>query len=136
VAGEPEQLGQVFTPDAVGWSPAWRFSGRDEAVAMLREHASPLLVTKFSVRALSWSPPVLAAVWELEAVHAEAFFVGDDLLVDVVEQPVTVHGVCVAQLRDQRIATLQTYYDEALLIEHVVLAPATGSKHRSVSFPR
>ncbi len=122
VVGEPEQLRHALTDDARGWSPALSYSSRSEAVALLRDHISPLLVVEFAVERVWWTAPWICSEWSLVAVHAEPFLVGDDLLIDVREEPVRLAGASMIEVRDGRMATVHTYYDEGSLVEQVILA--------------
>lgn len=121
VVGEPEQLRHALTEDATGWSPSWCFGSRSEAEEVLRAHACPLLVIEFAVAGLFWSRPYVIAEWALRAVQAEPFFVADDWLIDVNDDPVSLVGCSIMKLHGQAIGRVHTYYDEASLIEQVVL---------------
>ena len=59
--------------------------------------------------------------WSLVAVHAEPFLVADDVLIDVCDEPVHLAGASMITLRDDRVATVHTYYDEGSLVEQVIL---------------
>lgn len=130
VVGEPEQLRHALAADATGWSPSWQFGSRSEAEAALRNHTAPLLVTEFDAESLFWSPPYLSAEWTLRAVHAEPFFVADDWLIDVNDDPVSLVGCSILKLRGQEIGVVHTYYDEASLIEQVVLRATSSAESR------
>ena len=134
--GEPEQLRHVLTSDARGWSPAISYSSRSEAVTLLRDHASPLLVVEFAPDVMWWTSPCLCVEWSLVAVHAEPFLVADDVLIDVCEEPVHLTGASIVTLRDDRAAAVHTYYDEGSLVEQVILRGDSmldgGGLHASV----
>lgn len=121
VVGEPEQLQSALTADAIGWSPALSYTSRAEAVLSLHEHPAALSVTEFDVVRLLRPSPFLVAEWHLAAVHDQPFLVADDRLIDVSERPVHLHGTTVAKVRGLRIEAVHTYYDEAALVEQVLL---------------
>ncbi len=136
VAGEPEQLHHSLTADAHGWSPAFWYSSRTEAVTQLRDHTSPLLVVDFAVDRLWWSAPWLCSEWSLVALHADPFLVADDVLIDVCDAPVHLAGASVIELRDDRMATVHTYYDEGALVEQVILGEhVAAGKEREFPSP-
>ena len=87
----------------------------------MRDHTSPLLVVAFAVDRLWWSAPWLCSEWTLVALHADPFLVADDVLIDVSDAPVHLAGASVIELRDDRMATVHTYYDEGALVEQVIL---------------
>jgi hypothetical protein len=121
VAGGPGNLHDVLAPDAVGWSPTFNFSSRDEVEVALQNAMATLVVLEFEVDALFWVPPVAVAEWRLEAMQTSPILVGDDLLVEGGAQPITLCGASIVGFREDRVATIHTYFDEAALIEQVVL---------------
>lgn len=121
VVGGPDPLGEALTEDARGWSPALAFATRAEAEAAVRDQASPLTVLSFDVEDLYWAEPVVFAEWRLDAVVTEPLLVADDVLVEARGRPVTLAGATVAELRGGRVVVVHTYYDDAALIEQVIL---------------
>jgi hypothetical protein len=121
VVGEAEQLQHVLTDDAIGWTPALSYATRHEALSALPAHISPLRVTEFWVDRLMRAPPFLFAEWHLVAVPSEPFLVADDVLIDIGDEPVHLCGASVAKERGQRVESVHTYYDEAVLVEQLIL---------------
>jgi hypothetical protein len=121
VVGDPDRLCTVLTHDARGWSPGLTFSSRDEAVAALRERESVFEVVDFRLNRLLWSDTNAVAEWEVEVDVAAPLLVGDDVLVDAPDHHVMLSGASIVDLRGERISTIHTYFDDAALIEQVVL---------------
>jgi hypothetical protein len=119
--GEPDRLGEALTADAEGWSPTLAFSTRAEAEEALRDQTSALTVTAFEVDRLCWSDPFVFAEWQLEAMQSEPLLIGDDVLIESHNRPIRLAGATVAELRFERISWVHTYFDDASLIEQVVV---------------
>ncbi len=123
VVGGPGSLEDVLTDDAVGWSPTLRFSSRAAAEDALRDRVASLAVLRFRVDRLCWAAPFAFAEWHLEAVQTDPLLVGDDVLIEGTGRHVSLAGASVVELRGDRIAGVRTYFDDASLIEQVVLGP-------------
>lgn len=121
VVGRPEGLEEVLTEDATGWSPTFAFADRAAAEAAQRERPSSLSVRSFDVGALFWAEPLVFAEWHVEATVSDPMLVADDVLVEAAGRPVSLSGATVGRLRDGRLAVVHSYFDEASLIEQVVL---------------
>ena len=126
VVGEPEQLREVLTSDARGWSPALSYGSRSEAVTLLRDHATHLLVVEFTPEVMWWIAPCLCAYWSLVAIQAEPLLVADDVLVDACDEPVYLTGASMITMREERATFVATYYDEGSLVEQVILRSNPG----------
>jgi hypothetical protein len=121
VVGEPAALDRVLTDDAQGWSPTLAYSSRAEAQARLMNDPWPLVVEKFHVTGLAWSPPYVFAEWWLEARQSGPLLVADEFLVEASKGSVELAGASVAQMRGDRISAIHTYFDDAGLIERLVM---------------
>lgn len=121
VVGEPGPLGDALTEDAAGWSPTFSFASRAEAETALQEQVPALTVLTFELDGLFWAEPVACAEWRLDATVADPLLVADDVLVEAQGRPLSLAGATVVRLRQGRISSVHTYYDEATLIEQVIL---------------
>jgi hypothetical protein len=121
VVGGPDQLGEALTEDVRGWSPALTFETRAEAEGALHDRVTSLTVLSFEVDALFWAEPLAFAEWRLDATVDDPLLVADDVLVEARGRPLSLAGATVAELRRGRVAAVRTYYDEAALIEQVIL---------------
>ncbi|MCZ7529648.1 MAG: hypothetical protein M5U31_04495 [Acidimicrobiia bacterium] len=119
--GNAAQLLTVLTTDARVWSPSVCFSSTAEARSVLSDNISSLDVSDFRFDRLSWAAPCAFAEWRLAARHVEPLLIGDDVLIEGSDAPVTLVGASIAEIRGERIAGLHTYFDDASLIEQVVM---------------
>lgn len=122
VVGDPGAAGRVLTADAACWSPSLSFTSRSEAEDALAAQPGALAVEEFRVGSLWWCDPVAIAEWHVDASLAGPLLVGDEVLVDRPGQRVDVCGASIAAFRGGRVAAMHTYFDEAAVIEQVLLA--------------
>lgn len=122
IVGDPGSVGCALTVDAACWSPSMSFTSRSEAEDALAGQPGALAVEKFRVGSLWWCEPVAIAEWHVDASLVGPLLVGDEVLVDRPGRHVDICGASIAAFRDGRIAAMHTYFDEAALIEQVLLA--------------
>ena len=121
VVGDAADLEALLTADAVNTSPTHVFASRAKAVEARRDHTAALAVTKFEVIRLLWTDALVVAEWRLEATQASPLLVGDDVLIEGSDRPIALSGATVAERSDDRFFAVRTYFDEAALIEQVLL---------------
>lgn len=121
VVGDSSRLGEVLTPDAIGWSPTLRFTSRAEAESALNDCDSCLSIPRFSVDRLWWSAFNAFAEWSAEVTQSDPILVGDDVLIDSNQRRVFLVGASVLTLVGDRIAAIRTYFDDATVIEQLLL---------------
>jgi hypothetical protein len=121
VVGEPAELHLILAVDAVGWSPSGSFSRRDDAVILSQQAMSSLAVDDFRIGVLCWCEPFVMGEWRLEACQADPLLIRDDVLLEPTDRPILLHGATFAHIRDNRVAVTHTYFDDAALIEQVIM---------------
>jgi len=121
VAGEPEDLARHLMPDATGWSPAGAYHSRVDALALVARSMAWLEVDDLQVTMLVWSAPFALAEWHLTASHRQPMLIRDDLLVEPSGRTVALDGAAAIELNGERISSAHVYFDDATLIEHLLL---------------
>jgi hypothetical protein len=129
VVGEPVELHLALAADAVGWSPSGAFTYRDQAVALSLECASSLVVEEFRIESLSWQDPLVSAEWRLVARQSEPLLIDEDILVEPTDRAIRLVGATIATVRRDRVEVLNTYFDDATLIEQILLVPRSPATH-------
>ena len=121
VAGEPDEVARNLTPDATGWSPAGAYRCRIDAIALVARSMAWLDVDDLHVTMLLWSAPIALAEWHLTASHREPMLIRDDLLVEPSGRTVALDGAAAIELSGERISSAHVYFDDARLIEQLLL---------------
>jgi hypothetical protein len=126
VVGDANRLRDVLTADAVGWSPTLTFNSRAEAESALRECHSCLSIRAFKVDQAWWSASNVFAEWSAEVVSTGPLLVGDDVLVETADRRVHLVGASLVYLLGDRISEIHTYFDDAAVIEQLLLDDTTS----------
>jgi hypothetical protein len=126
IVGDSGDLSEVLLPDASGWSPSLEFSSRAEAEAALQDSKPTLQIQRFRIERIWWSDIVAFAEWYAEAVPIGPLLVGEDVLIEPGHRRVSIVGATAADLVGDRIAAIHTYFDEARLIEQLILGAVDG----------
>lgn len=121
VVGDLDSVVHVLTADAAGWAPSGSFNSLAEAVGALDDQPEALAVDDFRFEGLWWCRPVAIAEWLAETSISGPLLLGGDVLVDRTGHRVAVAGASFALFEDDRVAAVHTYFDEASLIEQVLL---------------
>lgn len=121
VVGEAAQLDQLLAANAAGWSPSGSFARRDEAVELAQQPLSSLAVDTFHVETLCWCTPVLFAGWSLLARQVDALLLYEDILLEATGRTVGLDGTTVARIEAEKVVHTITHFDDAEVIEQVIL---------------
>ena len=121
VVGEAAELDQLLAVDAAGWSPSGSFTRREEAVAMTQQPLSSLTVDTFHMETLCWCAPVVFAGWSLLARQADALLFNEDVLLEATGRTIGLDGTTVARIEADRVTRTLTHFDDADLIEQLIL---------------
>lgn len=121
VAGEPDEVARNFTPDATGWSPTGAYHSRIGAVDLVARSMAWLQVDDLYVTRVVWSTPIALAEWHLTASQREPMLIRDDLLVEPSGRTVALDGAAAIELCGERISSAHVYFDDASLIEQLLL---------------
>lgn len=131
VVGPPRSLVDVLSDDATGQCPGFTFTSRAEACRALSDAGDSLAVHHFAADHLWWFDPVAVVEWILEASVDTPLLVDDDVLVEADRRRLSLHGVSIAELHEDRITCIHTTFDDAALIEQVLLVLGDSADGRS-----
>jgi ketosteroid isomerase-like protein len=120
-SGDHTIIEEVFTEDVVAWSPNMSAVGRAELEAEFAENDDALSNVEFSVDALDVTGSKAFAEWRVTADHTGPLLVGDDLLIEPTGRNIGLAGATVAEFRDDRISAMRNYFDDAAILEQLLL---------------
>jgi ketosteroid isomerase-like protein len=121
VTGDVADLDQIFTDDVVGWSPNLSITTRDELADAIDDREDALSQAEIAVTASQLGPDRAVAEWTLAAVHTDPLVLDDDAKVDPSNQRIVLAGATFAEFRDGRISGFRHYFDDAALLEQLLL---------------
>mgnify|MGYP001823980097 CR=1 FL=1 len=127
IVGDTAMLEEHLITDAVGWSPSLAYTSRKEAQIALRDRTALLTVAKFELESILWSDPHAFVEWRVEARQSEPMLVGEETLIRASDDAFELVGASVVAFQRRRVAIARTYFDDAFLIEQVILGSSRWS---------
>jgi len=121
LTGSPELIEEVFSEDVVVWSPNLLVSSRAELEDALADRDDALSNVEWSIDWIGAIRHKAIAEWRVAADHTGPFLIGDDLLVEGTGKRITLAGATFAEVIDGRIHSMRHYFDDAALLEQVLL---------------
>jgi ketosteroid isomerase-like protein len=121
LTGDHTIIQEVFTEDVVAWSPNVSAIGRTELEAEFVENDDALSEVVFSVDSLDVVGHKAIAEWRASAQHTGPLIIGDDLVIEPTGRRIELAGATFAEFRGDHIAALRTYFDDAALIEQLLI---------------
>jgi ketosteroid isomerase-like protein len=121
VTGDTTELDQIFTDDVVGWSPNLSVETRDELADAIDDREDLLSDPEISVAVSEIGPDRAVAEWTLAAIHTGPLVLDDEVQVEASNQTIMLAGATFAEFRDGRISGFRHYFDDAALLEQLLL---------------
>ncbi|MGZ4704230.1 MAG: nuclear transport factor 2 family protein [Acidimicrobiales bacterium] len=121
ITGDHTIIEEVFTEDVVAWSPNLSASNRAELEEEFAENDEALSNVVFSVDSVDVIGAKAIAEWRATAEHTGPLLIGDDLLVEPTGRRIVLAGASFAEFRGDKISALRTYFDDAALIEQLLI---------------
>jgi ketosteroid isomerase-like protein len=120
--GDHSLISDTFTEDVVGWSPNLSVSSRDELEAELADRDQSLSDVELVCSATAVGADRVVAEWVVSATHVGPLVLDDEVVLEPSNQEVVLAGATFAELRDGRICSFRHYFDDAALLEQLLLA--------------
>ena len=119
---EAEGLAEILADDFTAWSPSSSVSSRDELLEELRARDAVLSEVVVGIDAMHLVDNRGYAEWVISGVHAGAYEIDDETVVEATGNPVTIRGISVVEFDGgDRITELRQYWDEVGLLEAIGL---------------
>jgi len=121
VTGDASNLAQNFTDDVVGWSPNLVVSSRAELAEEWGERHDALSNIVISFDAVYLVGDNAIAEWRLGADHTGPLVVDDDVVLEPTGARIVLAGATFAEFRGDQICAFRNYFDDAALLEQLLL---------------
>src|SRR5262245_29056875 len=122
VAGDVDTLTEVFAGDVSGWSPNLLVTSLDELTEIVSEREDALSNAKVQVDAVDVAGNKGFMEYRVSAVFSGAFHVDDDTTIEPNGRELLIGAVFVAEFADGKIAAFRNYFDDAALMEQMLVA--------------
>jgi hypothetical protein len=121
VTGDDSALDQTFTEDVVGWSPNLAVTSRAELADEFGDRHDALSNIVIAFDAIYIVGDNAIAEWRLSADHTGAIVVDDDLQLEPTGRTIVLAGATFAEFRGDQICAFRNYFDDAALLEQLLL---------------
>jgi hypothetical protein len=122
VTGDTDVIETAFTEDVVGWSPNLSVTSRAELEAEFAERDEALSNVVFSVDSLDVIGNKAIAEWRLAADHTGPLHLEDDVVIEATGARLVLAGASFAEFRGEQICAFRNYFDDAALIEQMLMS--------------
>jgi hypothetical protein len=121
VTGETGEIDEVFTEDVTGWSPNMLVTSRAELAEELAERDDALSNIVIEIDTMDAHGGRAAAEWRVAADHTGPLVLDDDIVIDPSGRRLVLAGATFAEFRDDKICSFRHYFDDAALLEQLLI---------------
>jgi hypothetical protein len=121
VTGDDSTLDQTFTEDVVGWSPNLAVTSRAELADEFGDRHDALSNIVIAFDAIYIIGDNAIAEWRISADHTGPIVVEDGLQLDPTGRTIVLAGATFAEFRGDQICAFRNYFDDAALLEQLLL---------------
>lgn len=120
--GEVTALPELFTDDVSGWSPNMLVSSLDELAEAVAERDESLSNVSLQIHALDVVGNKGYAEYRVNAVFSGPFVVDDETVIEPNGRELLLGAVIVAEFDGDKISAFRNYFDNAALLEQMLVA--------------
>lgn len=121
LTGEVDALPALFTQDVVGWSPNMLVGSIDELAEVVADRDGSLSDVNVEINAIDVVGDKGFMEYRITAVFSGPFIIGDDLVLEPNGRELLLGAVMVAEFDGDRIAVFRNYFDDAALLEQMLV---------------
>jgi len=121
VKGSGGDLEDLFTEDVTAWSPNLFVTSRSELASEWATRDETFSAPEIIITSLDVVGTKAIAEWLVEADHTGPFQIADDVVAEATGRRLVLAGVTIAETRGGRISALRTYFDDAALLEQILV---------------
>ena len=122
IRGEADALPQLFTKDVSGWSPNMLVSSLDELTEVVAERDESLSDVSVQIDALDIVGNKGFAEYRVSAVFSGPFAIDKETVIEPNGRELLLGAAMVAEFDGDKISAFRNYFDDAALLEQMVVA--------------
>jgi hypothetical protein len=122
VLGKVEALPDAFTEDVNGWSPNMHISSLDELTEVVAHREEALSDVAIEVDGLDVVGNKGFMEYRLSAVFSGPFIVDEDTSIEANGHRLLIGAALVAEFEGDKISAFRNYFDDASLLEQMLVA--------------
>jgi hypothetical protein len=112
---------ELCTDDVRAWTPALSTANLAELLDQLERRDASLAAVELDVAPLEVVGDLACAEWSVSMTHTGPLAIGGGTVVEPTGLTIQLHGVTVAEFRDDRICSIRQYWDELSAYEQLGL---------------
>jgi ketosteroid isomerase-like protein len=117
--GDTATVSACCTDDVRGWAPSTAVANLGELCAALDRRDDAFSDVVVEVQPLDVGGDYACAEWTVAMTHTGPLALADGTQVDATGTRVIVHGVTVAEFREERVCSFRQYWDEVSVFEQL-----------------
>jgi hypothetical protein len=114
-----DTLREVLAPDVRAWTPTLSTESFDELIEQLEHRDQAFSEIEITSAPLDVAGDYACVEWTVEMTHYGPLTLDDETVIEPTDVRVSVHGVTVAEFREDRICSLRQYWDEFAALEQL-----------------
>jgi ketosteroid isomerase-like protein len=123
VSGDSSVIGELYTDDVRGWSPAMTVTSSAELAVEFEDRDEAFSDIELDVRPLDVGDDQACVEWVATATHSGPLMVDEEIVIEPTGRRVTMRGVTIAEFDGDKIRAFRQYWDEVELLEQLDLLP-------------
>ena len=122
VRGEVDPLPQLFTHDVRGWSPNMLVASLDELTETVADREDALTEVDVEINSLDVFANKGFVEYRVRAVFSGPFVIDENVAIDPNGHTLVLGAAMVVEFTDGKISSFRNYFDEAALLEQMLVA--------------
>ena len=123
IEADTSGVADLFTDDVCGWAPNVFVESREQLLALLYDREDALTDIDTSIDSIDVIGDKAIAEWRTSATFSHPFLVDEDILIEPNGARLLLAGVTIAEFEGEKIKTFRSYFDDAALLEQMLVAP-------------
>ena len=122
ITGDVDALPELFTADVSGWGPHMLVSSLDELKETLAAREDALSEVEIEINSLDVFGNKGFAEYRINAVFSGPFVLDEDTVIEPTGGKILLGAALVAEFSGDKISAFRNYFDDAALLEQMVVA--------------
>ncbi len=122
ILGQVEALPELFTEEVSGWSPNMLVASLADLTEVVADREDALSDVNVQVDALDVFGHKGFVEYRVSAVFSGPFVISDDVVVDPNGREIALGAALVADFAGDKISAFRNYFDDATLMEQMLVA--------------
>jgi ketosteroid isomerase-like protein len=115
-----DDLTEIFTDDAVVWSPIHYSTTLDELAEAIADRELAFDNHVVTIRSIDLVGDRIYVEWQLEADHVDAYVLTDDAVIEATGNHVFMGVASVVEFREDKVAAVRSYFDSLAFLEQII----------------